>query len=966
LDRGSLGVNVANGTLVFQQDDLDIAGTTLNLGISHYYNSLSSRNTSLGTGWSMAAGGDVKLEELSSGDVRFFGPSGYVVRFKKNGSAYDTPTGLDASLTKNGDGSGWKLKLLPSQERYAFDSQGRMSADVNEKSDQKINYSYATGKIDKITDTQGRVVQFNYWIDDPSTTADDAYVGQLKSIRDATGRGWDYAYDGSGRLSSVTLVRPQSDNGLTPFTRITYLYNAQGRLREIDDPNGVATKIGYAGDTGRVASVTRSSAGEPSDVGADGYITSFEYNADTSKCDSSPDQKATIVTAPNGNETPLDPTDFRTTYCHDDKSRVKRVIDALGHKQDQSWSSQSNVVSYTSGIGATSTFDFNSTTDRLQNITSAGGAAVDLSYSGAATTSFNPTSLTTRVDGASASPRSTFSFGYSGAGNTGNLTTITNTAISPDPLVKLEYFDQSAPNPDWQGLLKSSTDGRGTGTSDPDDYKTTYDYDPQGNLTTVTPPKSLSGVQLQGPTLYEYDSLSRIKAVTDGKGTKRTIEYDALDRPTGIRYPAQHTDGDSVLLTYDPDGNVIERDDGRQDEGRATEKDQYQYDERNLRVDDLLRSARHVTYEYDANGNLSTLNYQTPNAGITKYEYNQVNLVTKITEPPYPGRSQPAPFTFAYNDDNQLNELDFPNGVVQKDAYAQVNQKETGILRSIKAWSAGRDPGTTSPDLLSLTYDFNTDYQPSNTSTATALIQRVTDDVTNTTTIYDYDALGRLTTSSNSGGFTKDYVYEYNKASGLTKITAGGASTTYGINTVNEITTINGQAAGSYDDEGNLLSLGGQSYRYDQRNRTRGITPSGQSEVPFDYADHTQSERLLKGPTEYLDTVLGATAEFPPSQSTFYTRTPSGQPLDIRSSSGDNYYLSDARGSVTVATTAGGQSAAARYRYTPYGATESVARTRQPTRSGSRASISTRKLVSTTWAAGTTTPRSGGGPRKIH
>jgi RHS repeat-associated protein len=177
---------------------------------------------------------------------------------------------------------------------------------------------------------------------------------------------------------------------------------------------------------------------------------------------------------------------------------------------------------------------------------------------------------------------------------------------------------------------------------------------------------------------------------------------------------------------------------------------------------------------------------------------------------------------------------------------------------------------------------------------------------------------------------TTRYDYDYDLDSNLTRADERGTVTTYAYNPVHEITEINGAAAGTYDANGNLQSLQGQTYSYDQRSRTRSIDPPGAAPaVSFDYADESQAERWMKtnsaGDTEFWDTMLGTSVEDPPTSGEdriYYTRSPQGQVLsmmrDLNSRSGDYYPLTDQLGT-TVALTNSSGGLVSRYRYEPYG-----------------------------------------------
>lgn len=950
-DRGAVKVNVVNGNLVVEQNDLQVAGTTLDLAISRYYNSLTARGTELGPRWAFDTASGVELKQLDGGDLRFFGPSGYAVRFNVGtGSGnYDTPTGIDATLTDR-SGGGWNLDLLQSQERYVFDAQGRFTEHVNQKSDQRITFAYdgSSSRVTRITDTQERQIDFAHWTQADVTAglAPQAAVGQVRSITTPTvntvTRGqrqtkWHYSYDSAGRLVRAYVEDSTTSDGQQgEYGDIEYTYDGSGRLTQITDPNGVATRIAYVGSTNKVEKLIRPASVGETDAGEVGYVTSFDFRNDAAApCQpkqNDSDWERTIVTAPRGNETSTG-GDFQTTYCHDAESRVKQVYDAKNQRQELSFTAKSNVQSYTSGAGSDTDFSYDSK-DRLTRTAEAGGAATTLSYGGGSWNSFSPQSITGPLGNATAasSTDNQLVFGYEGgAAGTGNLETVTTG--TGQRLITLDHFkagDASMTDTDWKGLLESSTDG--------ENHKTTYEYDGAGNLIKETPPKAGDGSTLQGDTRYEYDALSQVSAVIDANGVRRTIEYDALGRPLATRYPANQTDGDSVRLAYDPNGNLLTRTDGRQGEARSDQRDEYTYNSRNLRTIDKLRGDREIRYAFDPNGNLIEMRYVgvAANDVVTNYAYDQLDLIEQITEPAAAGTPRPA-FQFQYRGDNQLSRLTLPNGVVQRFDYITVNDpsdsdsdgkttEPTGDMRSIRAFAPSENPDTGTPSLVNLIYDYDADYDPDTKADHTGVVQRVRDLASspNLTTEYDYDDQGRLDKVREDG--TTRYDYDYDLDSNLTRADERGTVTTYAYNPVHEITQINGSPAGTYDANGNVQSLQGQTFSYDQRSRTRSIDPPGTAPaISFDYADESQAERWMKGDTEFWDTLLGTSVEDPPSSGEdriYYTRAPQGQVLsmlrDLGSRSGDYYPLTDHLGT-TVALTDSNGGLTTRYRYEPYG-----------------------------------------------
>ena len=894
-DRATASVNVANGNLVLEERDLQIAGTGLDLALARYWNSQTRRETDLGSGWSFGTGDGVELKQLSDGDVRFFGPSGYAVRFNsQEGGSYSVPSALNATLTKRNQNPGWELEFYESEERYVFDGQGRLIEDID-RNDQKISFAYdAAGRITRITDTQGRPVTFEYYPE-----SDPEAGGLIRAMTDVAGRRFEYLYDDRRLIRYITPDTTDSD--------VEYGYT-QGRLTDIYDARaesgGYHTAIRYDGTSQRVASVTRAAAAD----GSGPWRTRFAYDTGDSDCtdDADPgktdDDESTTVTDPRGNV---------TTYCTDEKSRVTEIRDAMGHKVEKTYSAKSNIETYSS-TGGDYKLEYSTVQghERLALVKGPGGATTNIQYSDP---SARPSSVTDPQG-------NTTNYAYDGSGN---LTSVRNPSFQ-EPLVRLEYNDGSA-DPDLKGTLEWSELEQGPTTPA---SRTNYRYDGEGNLIEEMPPKGPNGEVLQGSTSYGYSepnvagtaqvNLSRVTSVT-APGTRpqdppitRRISYDAFDRVTEIAYPGPD---DSVCYSYDGAGNMTERLDGCDDQGASDVKDRYVYDGRNLPTEDILRSGRRITYAYDAAANLiamTELKGATHQRTVT-YTYNADNLVETIQDPAVPGS-----YSYTYNDEHQVKTLTYPNGMVLDNTYEDTRLLDSKVTK-----------GTGTLSHLQYRYDHPVDGSASEDD-MTDLVYQVKDLVQGLTTNYSYDKLNRLTSADESASTgaslsPHDYAYQYDDASNLTRETVDGNQTNYSYNLAHELERRNGTLFQLYDHNGNLgVEAQGNSYRYDQRNRTVGITPPASAEIPFDYADASQQERLRKGMLEFTDSQLGLIAQDPQdtgstNDATYFTRNPdSGEVVGMRTPGGSFYFITDRLGTVTTVADQAGQ-VVRRYRYEPYG-----------------------------------------------
>lgn len=296
------------------------------------------------------------------------------------------------------------------------------------------------------------------------------------------------------------------------------------------------------------------------------------------------------------------------------------VTDGLGNKADASYTSDSNVAKYSTG-NASASGQLNY--DGLNNLTSAAvqpGAHSTYSY-GDSAHPFSPTSI-------SDPQNNTSQLSYDTHGNVATLT---------DPLAS-------------QNLVQLAHDPRGNvaSSTDPDGHLTSYGYDANDNLTSITPPTPL------GQSRITYDGLSRISTVTDGKGQLTAYIYDALDRATKVSY----ADGSSVSDVYDADGNPTSMTDST---GTST----MTYDAMGRLIKRVTPDGTTVSYTYDGVGNMLTL---TDPGGTTQYGYNETNHATLVTLPA--GQR----ITIGYDANGNQTSVAYPNGVTMYSVYDTANR----------------------------------------------------------------------------------------------------------------------------------------------------------------------------------------------------------------------------------------------------------------------------------------------------
>jgi RHS repeat-associated protein len=842
-DRSDLGVNVANGDLLLHATDLRIRGTGLDFSLDRYYNSRQPGVSALGKGWTLGVGQDVKLllaaSNPTTSDVTYVAPTGFTGRFSYDNTVsparWRHPPGVDADLTWNATTGEWKLAFQKSEGKFFFNSTGRFVRE-EDRNNNTIRFDYnPQGLLSTVTDTQNRLTTLSY------------VGGRLDTVTDPSNRTVHYTYTADGNLETVTDA-----GGGNP---VRYRYNADLLIDQVTTGGNSITRIDYVDAGGKVTDFStqfESGFGVPTSA-----TTSFAYGVGETK-----------VTDPNGNFTTTDPTDGITTYRFDDRDRITKVIDALGHTQDNTYTSTDNIARLTDGLQKQAILSWDVNDENLTSTALPTGAKTQFDYT---PSSPHPHAVTQTTD-----PQgNTLTYTYDSAGNLD---------ITSQAGVTLEDRDYNA-----NGTISKITDGNNNATL--------FGYDPKGNLTSVDNPAPLGDLTLTP------DALSRLHTLVDGKNQTTTYTYDPLDRPDVTTYQ----DNSTVDNNYDPDGNLIQVTD-------ATGITVFDYNKMNWQIRKTLPDNTQLRYDYDHNGNLAL--FTDPGGDVT-YTYDQANRLTQLLEP---GASTPV--TFGYDNDNRRTTTTYPTtptATVMTTGY-----DDAGKLTSVKA-----TVGATTLSSFTYSYQKNgADTALRQSMTDPAGTTSYTYDTRNRLTgasgpglsrTYGYDNNSNRT-SKTEGGTTTNY--GYNAANEL--CWSGPTSGT-------SCTVPSGNTSYTYDPNGNLTgSSSGWSLAYNPKDQTTSITkPGGTALAPMAYAGGSQTQRTQAGQASFVNSALGVASATSSGSTTFYTRDSRGTLVSLRTASGNRYYyLFDGLGSVVGLVNSSGSKVNA-YSYDPYGvqlsATEAVA-----------------------------------------
>lgn len=747
-DRLNAQVNLANGNLVVGSDDVNVAGTGLDLSIGHTFNG-SPVNGFAPSRFSFEA-----QLTISAGSVLFQGPRGEYQVFVNTGTGFLSPLGTSADLTQSG--SSYTLTDRKSKEKLVFGATANASnnnlrflSSDTDRNGNAIVYNYGSfATLTSITDTQGRVI---------TVAGTGNYGNWTITLADQFGRTWRYHY------ANVFTGNP--DYSVDPENKTTtYAYDPNnGLLTQITTPEGRITRFSYNAEqrVARVSRVTDPATGASVD-------TNYSYSSDVTA------SRCAQVAPPGG--APGDPvgmvgcttvTDARgslTSHGSDSLDQVVKVIDGRNNVTTSSFSAARQVVELADAVSAAKTrFNYDAAApDKPTGAILPTGAASALAYRAGSANPYSPDSATDFQGNCSA-------FTYTASANLATVSSGLAPGACTGPggaaTVTNAYEGEGATcgAPAHRGRLCRSTDARGAVTS--------YTYDANGNLIRIAPPAPL------GASSYTPDGLGRTRQLVDAKGQRSTLYYDRVDRLVTITYAGD--DACTNIATcigfyYDGDGNLL----GRSD---VTGAAAFVYDRLGRLVEKWPTGAANACagyngtrFTYDAVGNLASV---CDAGGTVAYTYDAANELTSVIEPG--GSCSPSLLrctTYTYIADHQRATTSYPGGVGQSFAY-----DASGRVSSVSA------NGRAFSYCYRLNNDCGANPSPANDTT---LLRKVTDSTNYTDTRYSYDALNRLTVADTLAFYSrpdKAYRYAYDaNGNRSTAAVTGGPTTYYDYNAANQ------------------------------------------------------------------------------------------------------------------------------------------------------------------------------------
>jgi len=593
---------------------------------------------------------------------------------------------------------------------YDYTESGYLSK-VTDSLGYSTNYTYNGDNIlESITNPNGKKTIFNYqYLNDlyrlpemsyesPAITAyifNYDFSSKTTTVTDANGHKGTYKYDGYNRVTEITdpLGKKEAyvwdpDNNVILFTDKNsktwdYEYDQNGNLLKVEDPLGYNSKLTYEYAFNKPISSTDENE----------YTTSYEYdiNGNLIKTIDPLDNFETYTYDSRGNMISLkDKNDHTTLYKYDNFGHMIKVTDPQGYETDYEYDTVGNLIKEIDANEHITQHEYD-LLRRPTNVINAVGDETDYSYDPVGNlikeTDTNDYETEYTYDTLDRLTKITRSFetdkSNSDDKTTYDISSFYSNFIQKYPslsailkplfvgffeghlLLKdllIKDYTQRPPETDYAiteyeydpvGNIISVTDPNGYRTNyvyndrnerikkiNSEEETVSYSYDNNGNSKTLTEPNGnvityiydardkLTDVSdsIGVVSKYYYDAVGNLMAEEDANGYDLVYFYDELNRNIALVFP-EDLDGDGYkdaeVYNYDPVGNLLSVTDRN---GNPTN---YYYDEtdRLIKVIDAL--GYETEYEYDPVGNM--IDITDVNNHATSYAYDQLNRVIRET-----------------------------------------------------------------------------------------------------------------------------------------------------------------------------------------------------------------------------------------------------------------------------------------------------------------------------------------------
>jgi len=494
-------------------------------------------------------------------------------------------------------------------------------------------------------------------------------MGRLAAVTNPLGHATEYAYDTVGRLERTDFA----DGAHTEIA-----YDANGRVRSRRDRGGFVRSYGYD-EAGRIVSATNPAGGivnyTHNPDGTPATRTDTDLGVYSNRYDAL--RRLTEGIAPDGATTryaydafnrvtnTVDANGGSRSYAYDADGRLVRATDPLAHARGYAYDALNRLTNVTDRLGHATRYEYDAV-GRPIGRTDAEGVAVEYVYDAA-----NRRTGTT-LDG------QTWQYGYDDQSRLTSRTTPLGRTMTLTRDAAGSVVEVTDPMGHTATLMRDEM-RRVTQVVDPVGKTNAYSYNARGLLAGVS--NAISGAS------YAYNDLGLLDTLTDPNGEDWTFGYTDMGRPVMTADPLSRTNA----YAYDPRGRLagVTFADGkelaiaRDSVGNVTNltysdgtRIEYEYDALNRLVHTTGTTAA-VSFTYDTEGRVTgadnpgsvfgagygsagRLYEATYNNGAVRvsYTYYPNGLLRSVTD-----SLTGTTITFIYDADRRLVGILRPNGV---------------------------------------------------------------------------------------------------------------------------------------------------------------------------------------------------------------------------------------------------------------------------------------------------------------